>query len=85
MGCLKETEWLNLLDLQRSTDVLRTALWEYGKALSGKGSGISVFYKNRKNALKRERRKDQKMEGLLRTLTANRPLAEAVRFELTCP
>ena len=29
--------------------------------------------------------KAKKMEGLLRTLTANRPLAEAVRFELTCP
>ena len=85
MGCLKETKWLNLLDSQRSIDFLRTALSEYGKALYNKGAGESVFYKNRKNALKRERRKDKKRKSLLRTLTANRLMAEAVRFELTCP
>ncbi len=47
--------------------------------------GISVFYESRKNAPKRERRKEQKRKSLLRTLTANRLMAEAVRFELTCP
>ena len=34
--------------------------------------------------LEQERRKDQKRKSLLRTLTANRLMAEAVRFELTC-
>ena len=85
MGCLKETEWRNLLDLQRTTDFLRIDLSEYGKALYNKVSSISVFYESRKNASKRERRKEQKRKSLLRTLTANRLMAEAVRFELTCP
>ena len=85
MECLKETKWQSLLDLKRANDFLRTALLEYGKALYNKGSGISVLYKSRKNALKRERRNPEKRKSLLRTLTANRLMAEAVRFELTCP
>ncbi|MDF3004543.1 MAG: hypothetical protein K0S22_1015 [Oscillospiraceae bacterium] len=55
------------------------------KSLIGQGLRHIRFLHKQKNALKRERRKGKKMEGLLRTLTANRPLAEAVRFELTCP
>ncbi len=36
------------------------------------------------NALQRERRRLKKRKNLLQTLTANRLMAEAVRFELTC-
>jgi mRNA-degrading endonuclease YafQ of YafQ-DinJ toxin-antitoxin module len=50
-----------------------------------RGYDMKDFYKSIKNALKRERRKEQKRKSLLRTLTANRLMAEAVRFELTCP
>lgn len=57
---MKETEWQNLLDLEQLNDFLRTVGLECGKALYNKGSGISVFYKSRKNALKRERRNPKK-------------------------
>ncbi|WMJ77905.1 hypothetical protein RBQ61_02960 [Sedimentibacter sp. MB35-C1] len=50
-----------------------------------RGYDMKDFYKTIKNALKRGRRKEQKRKSLLRTLTANRLMAEAVRFELTCP
>ena len=50
-----------------------------------RGYGIKDFYKSIKNALKRGRRKKQKRKSLLRTLTANRLMAERGRFELPAP
>lgn len=41
---------------------LRTALSEHCKALYNEDSDKSVFYKNRKNALKRERRNPEKKD-----------------------
>lgn len=55
------------------------------KAYKIRGSCGSDFYKNSKNALKRERRKPGKRKSLLRTLTANRLMAERGRFELPAP
>ena len=58
--CLNETEWQNLLDLQRPIDFLRTALSEYGKALYNKVSSISVFCESRKTPPKGSVEKSKK-------------------------
>jgi hypothetical protein len=50
-----------------------------------RSSGTEDFYKTIKNALKRGHRKEQKRKSLLRTLTANRLMAERGRFELPAP
>lgn len=60
MGCSKETEWKNLLDLQWPIDFLRTDLSDYGKALCNKGFRQKHFYRNKKTPSKESVEKHKK-------------------------
>jgi hypothetical protein len=56
---------------------LQTSSLKCRKALYSKRFWCGRFIQNIKKALKRERRKEQKRKSLLRTLTANRLMANA--------